>query len=74
MNTKSFSFSEPQKSIIAPNSSFFISEGTKPLPVIFRVLSGSCIIINNNSEESFSPKNNYFLAITEKMQSKILTS
>lgn len=62
MQTLSYSFSEGAESFFSSPSSFFICESSSAVAVLFRVLSGCCLVENKNSESSVLLKINYFFS------------
>lgn len=60
METKSYVYTEKENAILSPESSLYIKESASELAVLFRVLSGTCIIINKNSDEPVELSRNYF--------------
>jgi hypothetical protein len=62
MQTTSYEFLEKSNSIITDQSPFYICENSSEISVLFRVLSGSCIIINKNNETPVEINRNYFFS------------
>lgn len=60
MNTKSFAFTEPNGSVLGPESPFIINSNSKPLSVLYRVIGGTCNIHNIAEDTFVIAKNNYF--------------
>lgn len=60
MRIAGFELSEPEGSTFTDQSKFFIENKTTEFAALFRVLAGSCLITNLNSDIAVDAKNNYF--------------
>lgn len=60
MKTISYEFSEKANSSFSAESVFFIKPESSELSIIFRILSGSCLITNLHTDESADLTTNYF--------------
>ena len=71
METVSYLFSEKSDSSFSNQSPFYINTQCSELAILFRIISGCCIITNKNSDESIELKFNHFLSGQENNSSDL---
>lgn len=60
METVSFEFAEDEGAAFAPTSPFYITNGSTPLSIIYRVLAGTCTVKSRVSGKSVRLTTNFF--------------
>lgn len=60
MITESYQFSEKSTSILTNASNFYIDNKSREIAILYRVLSGTCLITNLNHEIPVDLSSNYF--------------
>lgn len=73
MKVARFMLSEPPESTFSNQSNFFIDDKTTEFSALFRVLAGTCLITNLNSEDSVDADRNYFFGDFRKNESRDLS-